>query len=144
LAQGAASDHKRIVVDSAGYSLPISGDVNYLKEAATILASHVLRQPENQACFLEVSSDAGVARLRIYGDRHRISEGARLQLFDPYADSSKEKAIRVAHKAGLALAKVIVEVHHGTTGVEDVPGAGSAFVIQFPSHWSLRERGLPE
>ena len=144
LAPGASSDRKRIVVDSTGYSLPISGDGNYLNEAVTILASHVLRQPENQTCFLDVSSDAGAARLRIYGDRHQIPEAARSQLFDPYVDSSAEKATRVAHRAGLALAKVIVEVHHGTTGVEDVPGAGSAFVIRFPSHWSLRERGLPE
>jgi K+-sensing histidine kinase KdpD len=140
----ASSTGKRIIVDSSSYSLPVNGDTNYLKEAVAILASYVLRQTENQKCFLEASSDAGVARLRIYGDKHEIPETSRKHIFDPYSDSVKEKSTRVAHKAGLALARVIVEVHHGSTWIEDVPGAGSAFVIEFPSHWAIKEHRSPE
>ncbi len=144
LAHLASGKHKQIVVDCAAYSQPISGDANYLNEAIAILSSHVLRQPENERCFLRASSEAGVARLRIYGDKHQIPPAEREQIFDPYSESTKDKAIRVAHKAGLALARVIVEVHHGSTWVEDVPGAGSAFVIEFPSHWAVREHRIPE
>jgi K+-sensing histidine kinase KdpD len=140
----ASSTGKRIIVDSSSYSLPVNGDTNYVKEAVAILASYVLRQAENQKCFLEASSDAGVARLRIYGDKYEIPETSRKHIFDPYSDSVKEKSTRVAHKAGLALARVIVEVHHGSTWVEDVPGAGSAFVIEFPSHWAIKEHRSPE
>jgi signal transduction histidine kinase len=39
---------------------------------------------------------------------------------------------------GLALAKVIVEVHHGSIWMEDTPAAGTAFVLEFPSHWSTK------
>lgn len=130
---------KRLVVDCTTYSLPINGDINYMKEAVGILASYVLRQPENQKCFLHASSEAGVARLRIFGDKHEIPEAVRSHIFDPYSDFVKERSTRVAHKAGLALARVIVEVHHGSTWVEDTPGAGSAFVIEFPSHWAVKE-----
>ena len=144
LGHAATSDGKRIIVDSETYSLPINGDANYMKEAVAILASHVLRQSENQKCFLHVSSESGVARMRIYGDKHQIPEGMRKTIFDPYSDSVKDKATRVAHKAGLALARVIVEVHHGSTWVDDTPGAGSAIVIEFPSHWALREHRSPE
>jgi K+-sensing histidine kinase KdpD len=144
LAHLASSGGKRIIVDSVGYSLPINGDANYMKEAVSILASYVLRQSDNDKCFLHVSSDAGVARMRIYGDKHQIPEATRKSIFDPYSDSVKEKSTRVAHKAGLALARVIVEVHHGSTWVEDTPDAGSAFVIEFPSHWAIREHRSPE
>lgn len=140
----ASATAKRIIVDCSSYSLPINGDSNYMKEAVAILASYVLRQPENEKCFLEASSDSGVARLRIYGDKHEIPEASRKAIFDPYSDSVKERSTRVAHKAGLALARVIVEVHHGSTWVEDVPGAGSAFVIEFPSHWAIKEPRSPE
>jgi K+-sensing histidine kinase KdpD len=145
LAPLASSSRKAIIVDSAAYSLPISGDANYLKEAVSMLSSHVLRQPENQKCHLDVSSDSGVARLRIYGDKHQIPPAVRQQIFNPYSDwSAKDRAASVAQKAGLALARVIVEVHHGSTWVEDTPGAGSAFVIEFAPNWPLREHRIPE
>jgi signal transduction histidine kinase len=144
LAHIASSAGKRITVDSSTYSLPINGDANYMKEAVTILASYVLRQSENERCILQISSDSGVARLRIFGDKHQIPEDVRPHIFDPYSDLAKERGTRVAHKAGLALARVIVEVHQGSTWVEDTPGAGSAFVIEFPSHLSLKEHRLPE
>jgi K+-sensing histidine kinase KdpD len=145
LAHLASSSGKRIVVDSASYyALPVDGDTNYMKEAVSILASYVLRQAENQKCVLEAASETGVARLRIFGDKFEIPEGSRKSIFDPYSDTVKEKSTRVAHKAGLALARVIVEVHRGSIWVEDVPGAGSAFVIEFPSHWTIKEQRSSE
>ncbi len=145
LAHLASSSGKRIVVDCASYyALPVDGDTNYVKEAVAILASYVLRQSENQKCVLEAASETGVARLRVYGDRFEIPESSRKSLFDPYSDAVKEKSTRVAHKAGLALARVIVEVHHGSIWVEDVEGAGSAFVIEFPSRWTIKEQRSSE
>jgi K+-sensing histidine kinase KdpD len=144
LAHLASSNHKVIAVDRAAYSLPISGDANYLKEAVAILSSHVLRQAENRECHLDLSSDLGVARLRIYGDKHQIPAAVRRHIFNPYSDLPKGRAASVAQKAGLALARVIVEVHHGSTWVEDTPGAGSAFVIEFAPNWPLREHRQPE
>jgi K+-sensing histidine kinase KdpD len=76
--------------------------------------------------------------LHVYGNRHQIELSARSDLFDPYAGHLKEKSARAAHRVGLALAKVIVEVHGGSIGLEDMPSAGTAFVIEFPSRWSTR------
>jgi Signal transduction histidine kinase len=138
LAHMALGARKEIVVENSSYALPIHGDANYVKEAVTNLANFVLRQPENQTCFLCASSDGGVARLRVYGDKHQIAVAARRGIFDPYTGHLKEKPAGAAHRVGLALAKVIVEVHHGSIGVEETPSAGTAFVIEFPSHWSSR------
>jgi K+-sensing histidine kinase KdpD len=145
LAHVASITRREIIVRDTGYALPINGDANYLKEAIAILISHVLRQAENQKCFVDVSSHAGATRLRIYGDKHQIPHTARKNIFNPYSDSPKDQAAAsVARKAGLALARVIVEVHHGSTWVEDTPGSGSAFVIEFPPNWPLREHRSPE
>jgi K+-sensing histidine kinase KdpD len=134
----AAGSNKELVVENDSYTLPVHGDANYLKEAVTNLANFVLRQPENKTCHLSASSDGGIARLRVYGDKQQIPVAARDSIFDPYAGHLQEKPARAAHRVGLALAKVIVEVHHGSIWIEDTPSAGTAFVIEFPSHWTAR------
>ena len=140
LAHMASGANKEIVVEHGDYSLPVHGDPNYLKEAVTNLANFVLRQPENRTCYLSASSDGGIARLRVHGDKHQIAVAARDSIFDPYGGHLNEKPVRAAHRVGLALAKVIVEVHHGSIWVEDTPSAGTAFVVEFPSHWSRGQR----
>jgi K+-sensing histidine kinase KdpD len=134
----ASNAHRRIEVQVDTPALPIQGDENYLKEALNNLATYVLQQSENRICFLRVSGEGGHARLSIYGDKHEIPQAARATMFDPYAAPGKERPTRVAHRVGLALAKVIIEVHHATISIEDTPGAGTAFVIEFPSHWQSR------
>jgi len=138
LAHMASGSNKEIVVENATYATPVHGDSNYLKEAISNLANFVLRQPDNKSCHLRTSSDGGIARLMVYGDKQRILGPARDNIFDPYANNAKEAPTRAAHRVGLALAKVIIEVHHGAIWVEDTPSAGTAFVVEFPSHWSAR------
>lgn len=140
LAHMASGASKKIVVEHGSYTLPVRADPNYLKEAVTNLANFVLRQPENQTCFLRASSEGGIARLQVHGDKHQIDVAVRDGIFDPYGGHLNEKSARAAHRVGLALAKVIVEVHHGSIWVEDTLSAGTAFVIEFPSHWSRGQR----
>ncbi len=144
LAPLASHEGKEIIVESSSYAQPVHGDANYVKEAVVNLANYVLRQAENRTCVLSVTSDRGVARLKVFGDRFVIPEIARATLFDPYIGHTKERATRAVHRVALALAKVIVEVHHGTLVVEDVPAAGTAFILDFPSHWSARGRRSSE
>lgn len=135
----AHSLRKTIVVDNASYSSPMHGDEKYLHEAVSDLATFVLRQVDNRKCILRASSQDGWVCLWVYGDRHLIPTSARATLLTPYAGSGKEKPTRAAHKVGLALAKIIVEAHQGTIKIEDIPDAGSAFVVEFPTRWQIRE-----
>ncbi len=136
----AFSLRRSIVVDNASYTSPVHGDEKYMNEAVSDLATFVLRQADNETCFLRASSLDGIARLRVYGDKHQIPVAARQGIFDPYAGHMKDKPTRAAHRVGLALARIIVEAHHGSIWIEDTPGAGSAFVIEFPVHWPAEER----
>jgi two-component system, sensor histidine kinase and response regulator len=140
----AFSLRKTIVVDSASYAAPVHGDEKYLNEAVSDLATFVLRQADNQKCFLSASSEDGAARLRIYGDRHQLPSAARKGIFDPYVGHMKDKPTRAAHRVGLALAKIIVEAHHGMLRVEDIASAGTAFVLEFPTHWQAEEQRRSE
>ncbi len=140
----ASSMHKSIVVDTTSSGSPIQGDENYLREAIASLSTFVLRQSENQVCTLQASSDGGFAYLRIHGDKYQIPTAIRQRIFDPYSASGKDRPAQSAHKVGLALAKVIVEMQHGSIWVEDTLHAGSTFVIELPSNWPARGQRSPE
>ena len=130
---------KSIVVDNTAYASPIFGDEKYLNEALSGLATFVLREADNHQCLICSASAEGIAQVRVYGDRHQIPPSARRGIFDAFTGHMKDKPTRAAHRVGLALAKLIVEAHHGSLRMEDTPGAGTAFVAEFPTQWLFEE-----
>ena len=123
--------NKIIVIEAAANAQPVQGDPDYLQEALANLMAHVLRQPGNCQCQVRISCAAGLTHARVSGDHDRIPTDQRERIFEPYAQASKH--VPIGHGLGLALAKLIVEVHGGTIWVEDIPKSGSAFVIELPS-----------
>jgi len=60
-----------------------------------------------------------------------IDEGDVDRIFDKFFRSDCESVRKTSgHGLGLALARQIVELHHGTLSVSSVPGEGSEFVIE--------------
>jgi signal transduction histidine kinase len=57
-----------------------------------------------------------------------IPESIREKLFQPFATHSKEKGIGL----GLAIAKSLVEAHHGNITVKTETGKGTSFYLWFP------------
>jgi K+-sensing histidine kinase KdpD len=139
LAHLAVSLRKSIVIDNSAYATPVQGDAKYLTQAVSDLVTFVLRQTENQRCFLSASSGDGKARLHVYGDHHHIPAAAQRGLFEAFATRGKDQPTRAAQRVGLALAKIVVEAHHGSLRIEPMAGAGSAFVAEFPTEWSAEE-----
>jgi signal transduction histidine kinase len=116
--------------------VPARGDGDYLKEAAINVVHFVLRQSGTRHVSIKVSSSAGGSRLAVVGDGEKIDPEDREKIFEPYARPSKQAP--VGHGLGLALAKMVVELHGGTIWVEDAPRGGSAFVMELQS-----ENGSP-
>jgi two-component system sensor histidine kinase/response regulator len=127
---------KTIEVERAVREVPARGDGDYLKEAAVNLVHFVLRQAGTRQVLIKTSAAGGRSRLTMVGDGEKIDPEDREKIFEPYARPSKQAP--VGHGLGLALAKMVVELHGGTVWVEDAPRGGSAFVMELPS-----ENGSP-
>ena len=123
--------NKTIAIEAAANLQPVQGDPDYLQEAIANLIAHVLRQPGNRQCQILISCAGGLAHVRVGGDHERIPADQRQRIFEPYSQMGKH--VPVGHGLGLALARLIVEVHGGTIWVEDIPRSGSAFVVELPS-----------
>jgi signal transduction histidine kinase len=118
-------------IDAPANLQPVQGDPDYLQEAFANLIDHVLRQPGNRQCRIHISCAGGLTHARVGGDHDRIPADQRTRIFEPYSQAGKH--VPIGHGLGLALAKLIVDVHGGTIWVEDIPRGGSAFVIELPS-----------
>ena len=127
---------KTIEVERAVREVPARGDGDYLKEAAINLVHFVLRQPGTRQVLIKISSAGGNSRLAVVGDGEKIDPEDREKIFEPYARPAKQAP--VGHGLGLALAKLVVELHGGTIWVEDAPRGGTAFVMELQS-----ENGSP-
>jgi signal transduction histidine kinase len=126
-----ATRNKTILVETAANAQPVQGDPEYLQEALANLMANVLRQPGNHQCLVRISCAAGLAHVSVGGDHDRIPADQRERIFEPYSQAAKH--VPIGHGLGLALAKMIVEVHGGTIWVQDIPRGGSAFVIELPA-----------
>jgi signal transduction histidine kinase len=128
LAWQATTSGKTIEVERASKEPPSQGDPEYLKEAMVNLVSFTLRQTANRKATVKVTAASGATRVTVSGDADRIEAEDRERIFEPYARPAKQAP--VGHGLGLALAKVVVELHGGSLWVEDVPRSGSAFVFE--------------
>lgn len=122
---------KTIDLERGPREQPVRGDPDFLKEALVNVVGFVLRQPGNKKVTIKVWSAGGVSRMMIGGDRDRIPAEDRDKIYEPYARLAK--GAPVGHGVGLALAKVVMDLHGGSLSVEDVARAGSAFVIELKS-----------
>jgi two-component system cell cycle sensor histidine kinase PleC len=99
--------------------------------------------PEGGAVTLgdEIRPDGGV-NLHVVDTGHGIPEGDMQRILEPFG-RGRDSAIRQAEGAGigLALTKVLVELHGGTLDVTSTVGVGSRFTVRLPRSRVVRYRG---
>lgn len=135
LREDLASDTKKITVQIQSCSQPVTGDPNYLKEAFSNLITFMVRQADNRVCTISLTDEGSHCRVEIAGDHFRIPPEAQQRLFAPYASRKKNNYQVIGYGVGLALSKVIIELHKGFIEIIDLPSSGSAFIVEIPSLW---------
>lgn len=122
---------KELEVFPPAHEQAVIGDADHLKEAILSLVGFTLRQPGNRKAMVRQWSAGGITRISVRGDAERISTEDKEKIFEPYAQVSKQAP--VGHGLGLALAKVVFELHEGSLTVEDVADGGTEFVAELRS-----------
>jgi signal transduction histidine kinase len=97
----------------------------------TNLLSNAVKFGAGKAIEVEVSEQAGTARLSVRDHGIGIDAARRFDIFDRF-----QRAVPTKHYGGLGLGlyitRGIVEAHGGTIRVESEPGAGAIFTVELP------------
>ncbi len=113
----------------------VRGDFDSLVELLVILIDNAIKYGADDK-RVELSGRASTKWLTIeLSDNGRgIAPKDLPHIFSRFyrADESRNKKQVGGFGLGLAIAKQIVEMHHGTIMVESVPGSGTKFVIRLP------------
>jgi K+-sensing histidine kinase KdpD len=128
----ATSGGKSIEVDLETPEPPIHADRELLRQALENLTGHALRQKAVRRLTLRVRSRGGATKAWIQGDGPVVAEPGSERLFEPYA---RRGGVAEGYGVGLALAKLVVDLHRGSLWVEEGP-RGSMFALELKSEES--------
>lgn len=106
----------------------VSFDYGLILQAVTNLLDNALRyEPEDSQIEMSGLIVEGEARLSVINHGENLTAAERDHMTEPFFHGKDGQT-----GLGLAIAKGIVEAHHGRLWVEDTPGSGATFVIGLP------------
>jgi PAS domain S-box-containing protein len=98
--------------------------------------------PGGQVTLSAVESEESIC-ITVRDEGIGISPEDQERIFQKfYRSESAEAQDRNGHGLGLALAREIVQLHHGTLSLESTPGEGSEFVIEFRKETGLLKQAV--
>lgn len=121
----------------------ILGDPNLLRVMVENILRNAIRfAPLRSSVKIDVVSDDATCSISIRDYGPGIPEDVMGRIFDRFSQASSEVSRGRGHGLGLSISKGIVELHHGTIGVENLPDAGCRFTITLPVVQSHRSGSL--
>lgn len=106
-----------------------------IEELATILIDNALKySPDDSLVSVRISKRSQKACLEVINGGDGISAEALPNIFDRFyrADSSRTRGDKSGYGLGLALAKKIVELHHGELTASSAPLHATTFTVLLP------------
>jgi two-component system OmpR family sensor kinase len=141
-AYAAAPDHEWEVV-APEPPLAIEGDSARLHQVVVNLLANAHRHtPEGTAVTVGLAEDGDDVVLTVADDGPGIDPELQPVLFERFArgDSSRSRATG-STGLGLAIVAAVIEAHHGTIGVESVPG-DTRFTVRLPRRRAPHPEGV--
>lgn len=125
--------HVAIDVRADG-SLPVLGDRDKLKQVLINVGDNAVKfTPPGAVVTMTAARMGNSARLRISDSGPGIPAADLPRIFDRFYRSDASRArISGGMGLGLAIAKAIVDAHHGSIVASSVAGRGAAFTIDLP------------
>ena len=130
----AVADGRRIALSyvPAGTALPIKGDpvqvqqivLNLIINAMDAISDAGMKKREVSVSTARAGNQA---EIRIADTGPGIAAGDLANVFNPFFSTKPE-----GMGMGLAIAKTIVEAHHGTMVAENLPAGGALFTVRLP------------
>lgn len=113
----------------------VEGEESSLTEVFVILLDNAIKySPKNSEITLRLEKTDNHVLIRVTDQGVGIDEQDIPHLFDRFfrADKSRTKSEVAGYGLGLAIAKQIIDRHHGLITVQSVPNTGTTFTVQIP------------
>ena len=133
---------KRITIKSKGQQV-VHGNEVALADLIKVLVDNAIQySPNNSGIEIVIGRQEQSAKFEITNSGQGISAEKIPYIFDRFyrADSSRTNGEHKGYGLGLALAKSIVEVHHGELKVTSTPGAETTFTLLLPLNSSVQAK----
>jgi signal transduction histidine kinase len=101
-----------------------------LQVLGNLLGNAIKFTNDGGAVTVQAAADGGVVHLSVTDTGIGIPEDQLLHVFDRYWQGGRNDGAGIG--LGLAIAKGIVEAHHGSIRAESVRGKGSTFIFDLP------------
>lgn len=131
-----------IQIDVPNDLSPVAIDKGLFKIAVNNLLTNAIKysDPGGQIVLTATESDETI-HISVRDKGIGIPEDEQARVFDKfYRAEAAKTGDRKGHGLGLALAREIVHLHHGTLDLHSKPGEGSEFIITFRKETELLQR----
>lgn len=98
-----------------------------------IVENSLRHEPPESAVILRGRVGTDGARLMAVNHGPSIPDEDKLRVVEPFHQAGDGRSVVGSVGLGLAIARGIVEAHHGQLLIEDTPGGGVTFVIRLPA-----------
>jgi signal transduction histidine kinase len=111
----------------------VTGDADRLQQLAVILIDNAIRYTVNGGVRVQVSQSGDTAKLSVSDTGPGITPEHHKHVFERFYRIDAARSSESGTGLGLALAKWIVESHHGRIGLTSTPGDGTTFTVHLPA-----------
>ncbi len=130
-----AAKSKKIMVETEVADLKVKGNQPQLINLMTILLDNAVKySPDGSTVKLTAEKKDKMARVSVSDEGIGIHQADIKNIFERFyrADNSRSKLKVEGYGLGLAIAKQVVERHHGYIEVRSQPDKGSTFIVSLP------------
>ena len=125
---------ERITLDFPDDLPLVRCDYGLMLQALGNIVENALRhEPPGARVIIRGRAASDALRLEVVNHGPTIAADERARVMEPFFQSRDGRSQKGGVGLGLAIARGIVEAHHGTLTVSDTPGGGATFVITLPN-----------